>query len=59
VAGIVLSSYALVAVGAVLTTVGYVARRRGHRYGRPLLVAGGTLVLAGVVGLGYFVSAFG
>ena len=58
-AGVILSSYVLVALGVLVAIGGFVARRRGRPRGRYLVWVGGLLVLAGLVGLGWFVRAFG
>lgn len=57
--GVVLSSYVLLALGVLLVVAGVVARRRNRPSGRYLLVAGVVFLLAGAVGLGYFIRAFG
>ncbi|MFW5918971.1 MAG: hypothetical protein ACOCSP_02215 [archaeon] len=56
---VILSSYVSIAVGALLLGLGFFARRRGNEYGRYLLGGGGLLVLLGVLGLLWFVTAFG
>jgi len=57
--GIILSSYLLILLGFVLIVGGLFARYRGRRKSRYLLVAGGILLLLGLAGLSYFISAFG
>lgn len=57
--GVILSSYVLIALGIVVALVGAFVRRRGLPSGRYLLVTGGVLILAGVMGIGYFMRAFG
>ena len=57
--GVILSSYALIFVGVLLLVAGLVYRYRGNRLDTYLLVGGGILVLLGLGGLSYFISAFG
>lgn len=56
---VILSSYVAIALGVLLLLGGYVARRRGETYDRYLFGGGGALVVLGVLGLVWFVSAFG
>ena len=52
-------SYLLIALGIVFLASGYYLRRKGSEYSDYILAAGGIMLAAAIVLIGYFISSFG
>ncbi len=56
---VILSSYSAIILGGILVAAGVFAHQRQHAAGRYLLAVGGVLIVLGIVGLVWFLQAFG